>query len=67
MPKLKTHKAVAKRVKSTKNGKFKFRRAGARHKMASKGAKRRRQLRHPAIGSEGDQNRLELLLPYGSH
>ncbi len=67
MPKLKTNKAAAKRVKSTKNGKFKYTRAGRRHKMAAKAAKRRRQLRKMAIGSDGDQKRLENLLPYGSH
>jgi large subunit ribosomal protein L35 len=67
MPKLKTNKTVAKRVKSTKNGKFKFTRAGRRHTMAAKAAKRRRQLRKKAIGSDGDQRRLERLLPYGSH
>lgn len=67
MPKLKTNKSVAKRVKSTKNGKFKFTRAGRRHKMAAKAAKRRRQLRKMAIGTEADQKRLENLLPYGSH
>lgn len=67
MPKLKTNKTVAKRVKSTKNGKFKFTRAGRRHKAAAKAAKRRRQLRRPGIGSDGDQKRLEYLLPYGSY
>lgn len=67
MPKLKTSKTIAKRVKSTKNGKFKFTRAGRRHKMAAKPAKRRRQLRRPGIGAPGDQKRIENLLPYGSH
>lgn len=65
MPKLKTNKAVAKRVRMTKSGKFKFKRAGARHKMASKTSKRSRQLRKLAVNSDGDQKRIESCLPYG--
>ncbi len=65
MPKLKTNKAVAKRVRMTKSGKFKFKRAGARHKMASKSAKRARSLRKRELISDGDQKRIEHCLPYG--
>jgi len=65
MPKLKTNKAVAKRVRTTKTGKFKFKRAGARHKMASKSAKRARSLRKRVVNSDGDQKRIESCLPYG--
>jgi large subunit ribosomal protein L35 len=65
MPKLKTNKSVAKRVRSTKSGKFKFKRAGGRHKMASKGAKRKRSLRKVVVASPADQKRIELCLPYG--
>jgi large subunit ribosomal protein L35 len=45
MPKQKTHKGLAKRVKVTANGKVKHRRAGAGHLMSGKNAKRRRRLR----------------------
>jgi len=65
MPKLKTNKAVAKRVRMTKSGKFKFKRAGGRHKMASKSAKRARSLRKRVLISDGDQKRIEHCLPYG--
>ncbi len=65
MPKMKTKKGVAKRVRMTKSGKFKFKRAGGRHKMASKGAKRKRSLRRVVVATSADQKRLELCLPYG--
>jgi len=44
MPKQKTHKGLSKRVKVTKNGKVKHKRAGRGHLMGSKNAKRRRRL-----------------------
>ena len=65
MPKLKTNKAVAKRVRMTKSGKFKFKRAGGRHKMASKSAKRARNLRKREVVSAGDHDRIDYCLPYG--
>ena len=40
MPKLKTHKGLAKRVKVTGRGKLKHRRPGASHLMSVKNAKR---------------------------
>ncbi len=45
MPKQKTHKGLAKRVKVTANGKIKRKRAGAGHLMSVKNSKRRRKLR----------------------
>jgi len=49
MPKQKTHKGLAKRVKVTARGKIKHRRAGGSHLMSSKNAKRRRRIGKPAI------------------
>lgn len=49
MPKQKTHKGLAKRVKVTAKGKVKFHHAGSGHLMSSKNAKRRRRLSNPAI------------------
>jgi large subunit ribosomal protein L35 len=49
MPKMKTHKGLAKRVKVTANGKIKIHKAGASHLMSVKNAKRRRRIRHPSI------------------
>ncbi len=60
MPKQKTHKGLAKRVKVTANRKIKHRRAGARrkikhrragasHLMSVKNAKRRRRIRRSVV------------------
>ncbi len=49
MPKMKTHKGLAKRIKITAKGKVKHRRAGKSHLMSGKSPKRRRHLRLPAI------------------
>jgi len=48
MPKQKTHKGLAKRIKVTARGKIKHKRAGSGHLMRSKNAKRRRRLGSPA-------------------
>ncbi len=45
MPKMKTRKGVAKRMRITKNGKVMRRKAGLRHLLSSKSRKRKRQLR----------------------
>ena len=47
MPKLKTRKSLAKRIRISKNGKIKYFKPGRRHLMACKSGKRRRQLRKP--------------------
>jgi ribosomal protein L35 len=45
MPKHKTNKGVAKRVKVTKNGKVLRSKAGRRHLLSSKTTKRKRNMR----------------------
>jgi len=52
MPKLKTNKSVAKRVRVTKNGKVLRNRPGRRHLLSSKDAKHRRHLRTRALVSK---------------
>jgi len=49
MPKHKTHKGLAKRVKVSATGKVKRHRAGRSHLMSTKNAKRRRRLRASAL------------------
>ncbi len=49
MPKQKTHKGLAKRVKISANGKVMRKKAGMGHLMSSKTSKRRRQLGNTAI------------------
>ena len=45
MPKNKTHKGIAKRVKRTAKGKLRHKSAGAGHLMSSKNGSRKRHLR----------------------
>jgi large subunit ribosomal protein L35 len=52
MPKQKTHKGLAKRVKVTAKGKIKIHKAGAGHLMSVNTAKRRRRIRRTGtVGS----------------
>ncbi len=52
MPKQKTHKGLAKRVKVTGTGKVRFKRSFGGHLMSTKSAKRRRHISSPAVMSE---------------
>ena len=65
MPKLKTHKGAAKRFRSTSSGKFKRGHSHARHILTKKTNKRKRNLDIDTYVSEGDQKRVERMLPYG--
>lgn len=65
MPKLKTHKGAAKRFRSTASGKFKRGHSHARHILTKKTNKRKRNLDIDVLVSEGDQKRVERMLPYG--
>ncbi len=49
MPKLKTHRGAAKRLKKTANGKLKRHHAYASHILSKKSRKRKRNLRDSAI------------------
>ena len=65
MPKLKTHKGAAKRVRTTASGKFKRGHSHARHILTSKTAKRKRHLDIDTLVSESDEQRFRDMLPYG--
>ena len=65
MPKLKTHKGAAKRFRPTATGKIKRGHSHARHILTKKTNKRKRQLDIDTLVSEGDQKRVEAMLPYG--
>lgn len=52
MPKMKTKKALAAKVKVTGTGQLKRRRPGLRHILTKKTAKRKRQLARPALVDE---------------
>jgi large subunit ribosomal protein L35 len=64
MPKMKTKRSAAKRLKRTASGKLKRRSGWKRHKLEAKSPKRRRQLRKGKLIAEVDQPRLDKLVPY---
>ncbi len=64
MPKLKTHKGAAKRFRLTATGKIKRGHSHARHILTKKTTKRKRQLDIDVLVSDGDQKRVEAMLPY---
>lgn len=65
MPKMKTRKGVAKRVKKTGTGKYMHSRAGNRHILTKKNRKRKRRLRQDGEIKHSDMNRIKAALPYG--
>ena len=65
MPKLKTHKGLAKRVKVTGTGKLKHMRAGASHLMSVKNAKRRRHIRATSVVHGGKNKAMKAALLVG--
>ncbi len=62
--KLKTHKGLAKRIKFTKNGKIKKRRAFRSHLLSKKSKKRKRKYAKMYDVSTADKKRIKKLLPY---
>lgn len=64
MPKMKTRKAVAKRFKKTKSGKFKHKSAYRNHILTKKKKKRKRQLRKDEYIEGENAKRLDKMLPY---
>ena len=65
MPKLKTHKGAAKRFRLTATGKIKRGHSHARHILTKKTNKRKRYLDVDVMVADGDQKRVERMLPYG--
>ena len=63
MPKLKTHRGAAKRFRKTATGKFKRGKAYKSHILTKKTAKRKRNLRRPAmIKRKGEAKTIKRLL-----
>lgn len=65
MPKLKTRKCAAKRLKETGTGKFRHHKAGGRHLKSAKNAKRKRRLRQDGEIKSTELRRIKVALPYG--
>ena len=67
MPKMKTHRAGAKRYRVTANGKILRRQAGRKHLLTHKGPDRRRHLSGMVLVDEGNLDKVKLELPYLKH
>jgi large subunit ribosomal protein L35 len=68
MPKMKTSRATAKRLKRTGTGKLKRGRSGGRHHLGLKGGKsrkRKRKLHSPTLVEHTERYHMQKLLPYG--
>ena len=63
MPKMKTHRGAAKRIKRSGSGKLRRHRAFASHLMGHKNAKRKRRLRSGTEIAPSDAKRIGRLLP----
>jgi large subunit ribosomal protein L35 len=66
MPKMKTHRGAAKRVRKTGSGKFKRMRANKSHILTKKTRKRKRRLRQSDLVSKADAKKMNKILPYGA-
>ena len=65
MPKLKTKKALAKRIKITKHKKGLRSKTGRRHLLSGKSPKRKRSLKKETTVSHAGRNLMKKALPYG--
>ena len=64
MPKMKTSRSLAKRVRRTGKGKFKRAKAFKRHLLSKKKRKRKIHLRHGGLIAKPDLEMIRKLLPY---
>lgn len=64
MPKQKTHRGAAKRLRVTKSGKIKRAHAYMGHILTKKSTKRKRNLRKPAYVFAGEAKAMKKLIPY---
>ena len=62
MPKMKTHRAAAKRFRTTATGKLKRRKAYKSHILAKKSRKRKRGLRQSTLVAASDVKRVKRML-----
>lgn len=64
MPKIKTHRATAKRFSVTGSGEFKRFKAYKSHILEKKSRKRKRNLRKATLASAADRANVRKMLPY---
>ena len=65
MPKLKTKKSAAKRMKMTKSGKVKFQQPGKRNLLERHSSKMKRQARKGQYVDGANMYQVRQMLPYG--
>ena len=63
MPKMKTNRGAAKRLRRTGSGKIRRMRANKSHILTKKSQKRKRRLRTATLVSKADEKRMKRLLP----
>lgn len=64
MPKLKTHRGAAKRVRMTASGKIKRSKAFGRHILTKKSSKRKRNLKKATYVVKSEFKKMKEMLPY---
>ena len=64
MPKMRTNRGAAKRIRRTAKGKFRRLRANKSHILTKKSTKRKRRLRQATLVCKADESRVRRLLPY---
>jgi large subunit ribosomal protein L35 len=64
MPKMKTHKGTAKRIRLTASGKPMHRRSGKNHLLEHKSKRRKSRLNRSVVLSDSDRHRIKRLLPH---
>ncbi len=64
MPKMRTKRGAAKRLKVTASGKLKRAGAWKQHHLQAKSPRRRRRLRKSKLVAKADERRLKALVPY---
>ena len=64
MPKVKTHRGAAKRLKKTGSGKIVRTRQNKQHILTKKSPKRKRHLRKGTLVSRVDEKRVKQMVPY---
>ena len=65
MPKLKTRKSIAKRLKQSASGKYMRLKTGSSHILTKKTAKRKSRLGKTVVVLDTEKNKLKNSLPYG--
>lgn len=64
MPKMKTHRGTAKRIRLSGTGKPVHNRAGKNHLLEHKTKRRKNRLNRSVVLSDSDRHRIKRLLPY---